>query len=163
MGTRFYNVASATSFGIKERANKSERVIVGRVKGIISSYDTNEFGDKLIISHLNIEVEENLKGTPANTETVDIEGGTVDGVTLHVSDLPAMKVGYRAVLFLKYSEQGKLVPAERGRSILKLNKNNVNSHDSTVGVRSLGELPTPTEGASDTGLSLEQIRTEILY
>jgi hypothetical protein len=55
---------------------------------------------------------------------MDLEGGTLDGFTLRVSDLPAIQPGERAVFFLDQNESGITTPHLRGQGILKLDDNN---------------------------------------
>jgi hypothetical protein len=49
-----------------------------------------------------------------------VEGGTLGGLTLHVSDLPELKVGGRGVFFLKREGANRLIPHMRGEGILVL-------------------------------------------
>jgi hypothetical protein len=104
---------------IEERAAGADRVVVATVSEVVSQYETNEFGDRLIVSHASLAVEEALKG-PQEPVTLEYEGGTVDGVTLHVSSLPALARGERAVFFLERGTKGQFRPHLRGQGILKL-------------------------------------------
>jgi hypothetical protein len=56
---------------------------------------------------------------------MDLEGGTLGGVTLRVSDLPEVKPGERAVFFLDEADNGVATPHLRGQGILKLEKDDV--------------------------------------
>lgn len=119
---------SATAFAerpgtppILERAQTAERVVVGTVVSVTPRFDTNEFGDRLIVSQTVVRVDETLKGVPAETLSIDVEGGTIGGVTLKVSDVRAVGVGDRTVFFVKTNRRGQLVPSLRGHSILHLN------------------------------------------
>jgi malate dehydrogenase len=51
------------------------------VEDVTAGYETNEFGDRLIVSHARLRVEEAIKDA-ADPITLDYEGGTVDGLTL---------------------------------------------------------------------------------
>jgi hypothetical protein len=104
---------------IEERASGAERVLVASVQDVTATYETNEFGDRLIVSHARLVVEEALKG-PADPITLDYEGGTVDGLTLRVSTLPVMQRGDRAVFFVRRGRRGEFIPHLRGQGILKL-------------------------------------------
>ena len=106
---------------ILERANGAERVVVGTVVSVTPRFDTNEYGDRLIVSQTVVRVDETLKGAPAQTLTVDVEGGTIGGLTLKVSDVRAVGVGDRTVFFVKTNRRGQLVPSLRGHGILHLN------------------------------------------
>jgi hypothetical protein len=54
--------------------------------------------------------------------TVTVEGGTVGDLTLTVSDLPSLRSGDRAMFFLDPGGNGRMVPRDRGRGILKVSK-----------------------------------------
>src|SRR4051794_40639076 len=104
---------------IEERAAGAERVVVASVDDVTATYEKNAFGDRLIVSHARLRIEEALKG-PADAMTLDYDGGTVDGVTLHVSSLPALERGERAVFFVTRGANGELTPHLRGQGIVKL-------------------------------------------
>jgi hypothetical protein len=53
------------------------------------------------VSRLQLQVDETLKGVPQPAVWVDMEGGTLDGLTLTVSSLPLIQPGERAVFFLE--------------------------------------------------------------
>jgi hypothetical protein len=108
---------------IEERARGAERVVVATVADVSSRYERNEFGDELIVSRATLALEEVLKGT-TEPATLVYEGGTVDGITLHVSSLPALARGERAVFFMTRGKQGELRPHLRGQGILKLDRTN---------------------------------------
>lgn len=105
---------------LAERTRGAERVVVGRVAAVESAWHVNEFGDRLIVSTLRVTVNETLKGTPQSSVDVDVEGGTVGGVTLRVSDQESLIPGERAVFYLKRNVRGRLVPHLRGQGLLKL-------------------------------------------
>jgi len=75
---------------------------------------------------------------PFSSRLLDVEGGTLSGITLHVSSVPDVKPGERAVLFL--DENGSMVdaPHNKGLGILKLD---------------------PANRVADSSLSLNDIRT----
>ena len=104
---------------IEERTTGAERVVVADVESVTADYQTNEFGDRLIVSHARLRVQEAIKGS-AEPLTLDYEGGTVDGVTLHVSSLPVLRPGDRGVFFMTRGRNGEFKPHLRGQGILKL-------------------------------------------
>lgn len=106
------------------RARAATQVVVGRVVDVASRMGTNASGDRLIYSDLLIEVSETLKGTPAGTVTVTLEGGEANGLILKVSDMPQMRSGDRAVYFLTHSARGEWVPVDRGRGVARLDAAN---------------------------------------
>jgi hypothetical protein len=109
---------------LAERGRGAERVVVGRVSSVSPQWQVNEFGDRLIVSTVRIAVEETLKGAAESDVAVDIEGGTIGGLTLHVSDLTTFDPGDRAVFYLKRNSRGAFVPHLRGQGLLKLDASN---------------------------------------
>ena len=108
---------------IQERARGAARVVVATVTETTSRHERNEYGDNLIVTRAELTVDEAVKG-PAGPATLMIEGGTVDGITMRVSDLPSLKKGERAVFFLAPGRDGEFQPHLRGQGILKLDKDN---------------------------------------
>jgi hypothetical protein len=60
-----------------DRARGSERVVVGRVTAVNPVWQTNEFGDRLIVSIVSVAVDETLRGPSQAAVDVEVEGGTV--------------------------------------------------------------------------------------
>jgi hypothetical protein len=108
---------------IQERARGAERVVVASVADTSANYERNQFGDNLIVTHARLTVEETIKGA-GGPVTLAIEGGTVNGITLHVSSLPTLSRGERAVFFITPGPNGQFVPFNRGQGILKLDATN---------------------------------------
>jgi hypothetical protein len=111
------------------------RVVVARVATVHAQFETSQFGDQLIVSHAVLEVLETLKGAPAATLTVAVEGGTVGDLTLKVSDLPSLAEGERAMFFLDTAGAADHTPHRRGLGILK-----IDDHDRTEDGASLDDL-----------------------
>ena len=109
---------------LADRARGAERIVVGRVDSVNPVWRVNEFGDRLITSVVHVVVEENLKGQARPTRDVEVEGGTIGGLTLHVSDLATFAPGDRAVFYVKRSPRGAFVPHLRGQGLLKLDRSN---------------------------------------
>ena len=107
---------------LAERARGAERVVVGRVTAVNPIWRTNEFGDRLIVSIATVAVDETLRGPMTPTVDVEVEGGTIGDVTLHVSDLEPVATGDRAVFYLARSSRGAFVPHLRGQGFLKLDQ-----------------------------------------
>jgi hypothetical protein len=109
---------------IGERARGADRVAVGRVTAVTPAWQVNEFGDRLIVSTVRFSVDEHLKGPATPTLDVEVEGGTIGQLTLHVSDQDALAPGERAVFFLMRAPDGALRPYLRGQGVLKLDAAN---------------------------------------
>jgi hypothetical protein len=103
-----------------ERARGAEQVVVGRVSAVTPVWRDNDFGDRLITSIVRVTVDETLKGAQRQSIDVEIEGGTIDGLTLRVSDLDTFAPGDRAVFYLKQNRRGALVPHLRGLGLQKI-------------------------------------------
>jgi hypothetical protein len=99
---------------VEERAKGAKKVVVAKATQVIGSFQATEQGDQLIVSQ------------------VQVEGGTVGGLTLRVSDLPQMKTGDRAVFFLNETQDGSHVPHRRGLGIMHLDKDKVRGTNLTV-------------------------------
>lgn len=110
---------------IPDRVRGAERVVVAQVVDLTARFETNEFGDQLIVSRVKLTVEESLKGHAEPSVEIDVLGGTVGDLTLEVSSLPKLNPGERAVFFLARDQHtGRLIPHLRGQGILKLDAEN---------------------------------------
>jgi hypothetical protein len=108
---------------IQERAQGAERIVVASIADIRAAYESNTYGDELIVSHASLTLEEVIKGN-RDKVTVAVTGGTVNGITLRVSSLPTLSPGERAVFFLNRRSDGEYVPHLQGQGILKLDATN---------------------------------------
>jgi hypothetical protein len=128
---------------IEERVRGAERVVVATVAGTSARMERNRFGDELIVTYAQLAIEEALKGG-AEPAVLAVEGGTLDGLTLRVSDLPVIENGERAVFFLTRGAAGAMVPHLRGQGILKLDSNDTVRGSSLT----VGEIRRLARGAS---------------
>jgi hypothetical protein len=85
---------------LQHLADESDRIVRGRVMKLTYSYGSNSYGDELIYTHATVRVAEALKGDRSDL-VVKIEGGTLDGITLTVSDTATLKTGEEVLVFLK--------------------------------------------------------------
>ena len=85
---------------LEQLTHDSDRIIRGRVMSISSHKGANEFGDELIFTDVVVRADEALKGDRSQLK-LTVEGGTVGGVTLAVSDSPQFRVGEEIVIFAK--------------------------------------------------------------
>jgi hypothetical protein len=109
---------------ISDRVRGSEQVVVATISDLRATYESNEFGDRLIVSHAKLQVNERLKGNSAQTVDVDILGGTIGDITLDVSAEPHVNRGDRAVFFLEHDQRtGRMVPHLHGQGVLMLDAN----------------------------------------
>jgi len=105
---------------LEERAQGASHIVVATVTSVTPRWAVNEFGDRLIVSRLSLRVEETMKGAAASDVSMDVEGGTLDGLTLRVSNLPALERGKRAVFYLNPAADGVYRPHLAGLGILEL-------------------------------------------
>jgi hypothetical protein len=115
---------SSAPLPLVDRARGAERVVVGRVTAVTPTWRVNDFGDRLIVSVMQVTVDETLKGPAQGTIDVEVEGGTIGGLTLRVSDEEPMAAGERGVFYLARSRRGTLVPHLRGHGMLRLDPSN---------------------------------------
>jgi hypothetical protein len=109
---------------VQARARGAHQVVVATVDHVSSRFARNRFGDDLIVSDVTLRVSEGLKGArDGQVLQMVVEGGTVGDLTLHVSDIPALRRGERAVFLLEQDGQ-VLVPHQRGDGILKIDREN---------------------------------------
>ncbi len=116
--------ADQTAVPLAERARGAERIVVGRVASVTPEWQVNQFGDRLIVSVVRVTVSETLKGVATPTVDVEVEGGTIGTLTLHVSDQLSFSPGDRATFFVKRSPRGRFVPHLRGQGLIKLDAAN---------------------------------------
>ena len=91
---------------IAERARGAERVVAGRVSSVTPEWQTNDYGDRLIVSVVRVNVTETMKGESSPTVDVDVEGGTIGTLTLRVSDQLTFTPGERAMFFVRRTGVG---------------------------------------------------------
>ena len=124
-GTVSIGASGGPFASLDERIDGSQKVVIAKARSVNASWRENSYGDRLIVSHVLLDIEETLKGPQSsNAIWMDLEGGTLDGFTLRVSDLPTVEPGERAVFFLDQNESGITTPHLRGQGILKLDDNN---------------------------------------
>jgi len=109
---------------LAERIQGANVVVVATPRSVKASWRDNAFGDRLIVSQYVLEVHERLKGNPPANVSLELEGGTLDGFTLHVSSQPMLEPGERAVFFLD-NGNGAYKSHLRGQGVLKLDDDDV--------------------------------------
>jgi len=109
---------------LAERIQGAEVVVVATPTSVDPSWRENGFGDRLIVSRYLLQVHETLKGRPAQAMSLDLDGGTLDGMTLRVSSSPVLAPGERAVFFLD-GGNGAYHAHLKGQGILKLDDQDV--------------------------------------
>ncbi len=108
--------------GIQNALANAHSVVVATPRSVQSAWQENEFGDRIIQSAVLLEVSETIKGRPERSRWMEMEGGTVDGVTLEVSGEPEVKMNSRALFILQNGRPNvdRAVPGEE--SVLELDE-----------------------------------------
>ena len=114
--------AQARPASVDERVRGADKVVVATAQTVSPVWQSNAFGDRLIVSRVLLEVEESLKGRAGETVWMAVEGGTIDGVTLRVSDMPQLRPGARGVFFLDETTSAVHSLHLRGQGILLLDE-----------------------------------------
>lgn len=111
---------AAERLALVQRLVDARHAVVATVLDVRPSMRSNDFGDEIIVSELALHVGEVLRGGTPATMSIEVEGGTLDGITMKVSDTPQMNRGDRAVFLLRGGPPGRFRLADRGHSILLL-------------------------------------------
>ena len=64
---------------LDERVSGAERVVVATARSVSPEWRENSHGDRIIVSRVQLDVEETLKGTADRTMWLEVEGGTLTG------------------------------------------------------------------------------------
>ena len=109
---------------VGENAKGSAKVVLATVTNVDAEFGENAHGDRLILSHVTMRVDETMKGPHEADVVVTLEGGTVGDLRLDVSDMPKLEKGHRAVLFLTSAPGGGYVPHGRGSGVVEVGPDN---------------------------------------
>jgi hypothetical protein len=83
-----------------ELVAQAEVIFQGDVTNVSSQW-VGEGAQRHIVSYVSFKVEDALKGSPGETYTIRMFGGTVEDETMEVSDAPKFKVGDKEILFVE--------------------------------------------------------------
>jgi hypothetical protein len=122
---------------VARRLRSAHQAVVGTIVDVQPRLERNRHGDVLIVSQIAVDVTEQVLGQAPSRVVFDAEGGSLNGYTMRVSDMPELRRGHRAVFLLRADERGRARLAERGASILPL---------------------TATDGIAGSNLSLQDLR-----
>lgn len=124
-------VFAATSQTILAESNQNlarrfvgaQSAVVGKVVSVTPRWHRNQWGDELIVSRLIVDVVETLRGASARKLQIDVEGGTINGLTLQVGHQVALEAGDRAVFILDEVQPGLHAPHGKAQGLLRLGPN----------------------------------------
>lgn len=86
----------------------ADSVVIGTVTSVESRWNEDQ---TFIRTYASVSVERHVTGAPVDsTITIVVDGGTVDGITLWVSDTPTFHPGMRAGFLLRKEEPGLYTP-----------------------------------------------------
>jgi hypothetical protein len=124
---------------VVRRLRSAQQAVVGTVVDVQPRLERNRHGDVLIVSQVAVDVTEHVLGQAPSRVLFDAEGGTLNGYTMRVSDMPELRPGHRAVFLLRADERGRPKLSDRGASILSLTAKDAiaGSHLSLQDVRQL--------------------------
>jgi hypothetical protein len=108
-----------------ELVDQAEVIFQGHVTDVKSEW-VGEGAQRHIMSYVTFKVEESLKGTPGQSYTIRMLGGTVAGESMGVSDAPKFQVGDKDILFVQNngSQFIPLVGIMHGRFHVRKTENN---------------------------------------
>jgi hypothetical protein len=85
-----------------ELVTNAEMIFEGTVTTMRSEW-AGQGADRHIVTYVTFKIEDAIKGTPGDTYTIRMFGGTVDGQTMEVTDAPRFKAGDRDILFVEHN------------------------------------------------------------
>jgi hypothetical protein len=89
---------SVQRLSFEELVAKAHTIVQGSV---VSALTYRSADGKLILTNYTISVEESLKGASGRTVILTTIGGRIGNTVLHVSGMPVLQPGEKAVLFLE--------------------------------------------------------------
>ncbi len=94
--------------------------LVGTITETRASKRRSSWGDDIIVTTAIVRTDETLRGAPQTWTALELEGGTLNGVTMEASDTPLTRQGERAVFLVDQLPDGRFVAHGRRLGILKL-------------------------------------------
>jgi hypothetical protein len=101
--TAAFSAARATTVippTFDELVAQAELIFDGTVTDVKSQW-IGEGAQRHIVSFVTVQVQDPIKGTPGESYTLRMLGGTVGEETMEVSDSPKFRVGDRDILFVE--------------------------------------------------------------
>jgi hypothetical protein len=133
-----------------ELVAESDSIVRGTVTAVRSETFDSPQG-RGIHTFVTLRVERALKGTPGDSVTLRLLGGTVGPRTLRVVGLPSFAVGQRQLVFFAHNGQTlcPLIGAGHGRYHVVTDpatRRDYIARDNTVPLTSTDEIPLPLAG-----------------
>lgn len=157
-----------------ELVARSDTAFKGTVTTVSPQW-TGTGAERHIVTFVTFRVEETYKGDAAGTRTLRFFGGTVDGVTMEVPEVPRFAPGQVAVLFetgngqifcpLVGVHQGRFHVARDGAGVERVTTDDGSPVTSTAEIGQLEADGTPVLRrhalAHEPGMTLDGFRTEV--
>lgn len=112
--------AQSSRAELQAALKQAKFAFVGTITETRASRRRSTWGDDIIVTTAIVRTDETLRGTPPSWTALELEGGTVNGVTMEASDTPLTRRGERAVFLVDQLPDGRFVAHGRRRGILKL-------------------------------------------
>lgn len=87
----------AVRLSTKELAERSQVVVEGKVRSTESRFSED---GRQIVTSVRVKVEDPWKGAPAKEITINVPGGTAEGISQKVQGMPSFREGEEVVVFL---------------------------------------------------------------
>ena len=97
-------ISQAMSFD--EKVDNAAAIVLGKCVRTNSQWDS---AHKWILTYSTFEVEQSMKGAPAQQITIVTPGGTVDGVHQDTIGIPKFAIGNEHVVFVRNTQAGPTV------------------------------------------------------
>ena len=92
---------------LTEEVAEADRVTHGRVRRVNPRWSETDFGDRIIVTDVELTIIEHIKGSKQTTVTVEVVGGTIDGLTMTSSLQDLVE---QNDLVVAISQNGKVKP-----------------------------------------------------
>jgi hypothetical protein len=176
---RYFFVIACTLFGLSpawgttvvpptfdELVSQAEVIFEGTVTDVRSEW-AGAGTQRHIVTYVTFRVEDRLKGSVAASYSLRLLGGTVDGVTMEVTDTPKFSVSDRDILFVENNgtQFVPLVGVSYGRFRVERDQTAgrevvaTNEHKPLSDVSELGRNERAATGG--TPLSIDQFKAAI--
>jgi hypothetical protein len=112
--------AQGASAELTKALKQAKFAIVGTITETRASRRRSSWGDDIIVTTAIVHTDETLRGAAPSWTPLELEGGTLNGVTMEASETPLTTRGERAVFLVDQLPDGRFVAHGRRAGILKL-------------------------------------------
>ncbi len=113
-------MADGRADSLNTALRQAKFTVVGTVTETRPSRRRSSWGDVIIVTTAIVRTDEALRGSPPSWVPLEVEGGTIDGVTMEASHTPLTKRGDRAVFLVDQLSDGRFIAHGRGKGVLRL-------------------------------------------